>query len=244
MPRRGSNAIAFFLLGGYDLRGTLTTFEDTRLALLERTDTLGDTYEEHSFVGVRTGEISQKGFFDDDAALGHGAITTGLGIARILTYGIGGTATGAEFVGYASAVEVSYRELAARGELHKAEAMYRTGGPVETGKVLRTYNVASATGKTDQLDGAASSTGLAAYLQYNASAGEANIRVMHSASNGATAGVTLFTFAKTASGFGAERLSTTGVAQRYTWVDVTTASATGSIGALNYFVGLVRGLTS
>ena len=81
-----------------------------------------------------------------------------------------------------------------------------------------------------------------AYLQYNATAGEANIRIQDSTD--ATTWETRFTFSKTASGFGAERLVTTGAMKRYVRVDVTTASATGAITALNGFVGIVRPKTS
>lgn len=249
MPRRGSNAVSLFLLGGYDLKGTLTQFDDNHSALTERVDTLGDTYEEHAFVGVRTAEISQQGFFDDDAAAGHGAITTGPGVGRILMYGAAGTATGAELTCYASAVEVSFGLMAERGALHKARASYRTGGPVETARLIggAGYGVFSALGATGQsniLDSGVSSTGGAAYLQYQASAGEANIRVQHSASAGGSSFSTLFTFTKTASGQSAERLTTTGSINRYLRVDISTATATGAVAALNYAVGVVRGLTS
>ena len=244
MTRRGSKDVAFFLLSGLDLRGIMTQFDDNHSAALERTDVLGDEFEEHSFVGVRTAEIAQEGFFDDDPVAGHGILTTGPGVSRVLMYGIAGTATGAEFTGYASAVEVMFAEQAARGTLHKARASYRTGGPVETGRVVRSYGAASATGPTDPLDGGAASTGVAAYFAYNASAGEANVRLQHSASAGTASYVDLFTFGKTASGNGAERQATTGTCLRYTRVDVTTATATGAVTALNYAVGLVRGLTS
>lgn len=244
MTRRGSADVAFFLVGGYDLRGTLTEFDDTHTAILEQTDTLGDTWQEFLPVGVRGGEITQKGFFDDDVVAGHAAITTGPGVSRQLAYGIAGTATNAEFVGYASAVEVSFKELVARGELHKAEATYRTGGVIETGKVIKPWGLAGATGKSNKIDNGASSTGVAAYFHYGATAGEANVRLMHSASNGSTVGAAAFTFTKITSGYGAERLSVTTVVERYTWFDVTTATATGSIGALSYFGGIVRGLTS
>ena len=246
MARRGSDKVAFFLLGGYDLLGDLTQFDDTHTALIERTDTLGDQFEEYEFVGVRGGEITQDGFFNTDALTGHGAITTGPGVARQLVYGIAGTATGAEFVGYSSAVEVSFSELVSRGELHKAKATYRTNGPIDTGKVVATYKAPGATGKSPLLDLGAAATGLGAYFQWNAAAGETNVRLMHSASNGATAGAELFVFTKTdaTNSRGTERQTTTGTVQRYVWFDVTTATATGSIADFKYFGGIVRSLST
>lgn len=244
--RRGSDKVAFFLLGGRDLLGTLTEFEDTHEGIIERTDTLGDTFEEYSPVGIRRAEITQSGFFDDHATLGHGPITTGPGQSRQLIYGIGGTATGAEFIGYSGAMEVNFGLQAERGALHKARASYKSDGPFAQGKVVATYKAPGATGKSALLDLAASSTGLSAWFAWNATVGETNVRLQHSASNGATAGVTLFTFTKTdaTNSFGAERQTTTGVVQRYVWFDVTTATATGSIAAFNYFGGVGQGLSS
>ena len=244
MTRRSSKDVAFFLLGGNDIRGTLTNFEETRSAVLERSDTLGDTWEEQSWVGVRSAELSQDGFFDDDAVLGHNPLTTGPGISRGLVYGMAGTATGAEFTGWASAVEVTFAEQAARGALHKARASYKTGGPVETGKTVLTYSTPGATGGTAGVDGGAASTGAAIYLAGNASAGEANVRLQHSASAGTASYSNAVTFTKLTSGPFFERLTTTGSILRYTRVDITTATATGAIAALNLFVGLVRGLST
>lgn len=245
MARRGSADVAFLLLGGYDILGTVTQIEDSLEAVVERSDALGDLWEEHSFTGVRRAEIGQEGFYDDAANSVHDALSTGPGVSRVLCYGIGGTATGAPFIGYEGAMQVNYHRVLSRGTLHKAVAAYRGNGVVDQhGRIVRMYAVHTATGATTgtPLDGAASSTGGAAYLQYNATAGEANIRVLHSSDNITYA--TLFTFTKTASGRGAERLTTTGVIERYVAMDVTTASATGSIAALNTFVGLARGALS
>lgn len=244
MTKRGSGDIAFFLVGGYDVLGTMTKFDDNAEALTEEVTVLGNTWRQHAYVGVRNAEITQEGFYDDAAGSVHDMLSTGPGVSRVLCYGVAGTATGAAFVGYSGAMQVHYERQVELEKLTKAKASYRTNGPVDNGKIVRTYKAAGATGASTgtPLDNAASSTGGAGYLQYNATAGEANIRIMDSADNITYSA--LFTFTKTASGFGAERLTTTGAIQRYTAADVTTATATGSIGALNYFVGIARGLTS
>ena len=157
---------------------------------------------------------------------------------------LAGTATGAEFTGWASGIEADFSILAERGALHKVRSSFLTAGPVDVGKLVRTWKVHSATGASTgtPVDFGASSTGGAGYLQYYASAGEANIRMLHSSDNITYA--TLFTFAKTAAGRGAERQTTTGVIERYVALDVTTATATGAITALYTMAGLSRGLTS
>ena len=138
-------------------------------------------------------------------------------------------------------MQVNYDRQVVREQLAKARATYRTNGTIETGKIVRTYGVAAATGATTgtPLDGGASSTGGAGYLAYNATAGESNIRILQSSDN--VTYTTLFTFTKTASGQDSSRIITTGVVERYIAADITTATATGSIAAMNYFVGIYRG---
>ena len=248
MSIRNSADISFFLIGGFSVVGTLTTITDGGVeAEVRPTTVFGTSWETHQYVGLRGSELTQEGFFDDAAgsvhdALGGGTSSTGVGSSRVLCYGVAGTATGAQFIGWEGAREITYERNFSLGEFHKAKATYRSDGAVEPGgRIVRMYAVHTATGATtgSPLDNTVSSTGGSAYLQYNATAGEANIRMLHSSDNITYA--TLFTFTKTASGFGAERLTTTGVIERYTALDVTTASATGSIAALNTFMGLQRG---
>ena len=238
MAKYGSDKVSFFLIDGLDILGTITQFDDKAEAVTERTDTLGDGWEENTYAGLRKAEITQEGFYDDAVGSVHDALSSGPGISRVLSYCLEGTATGQRFVGWAGAMQVNYQRQAARGTLTKAKANYRNNGALEQGRVLFPYNLAASTGRKNTIDNAVSSTGGAGYLQYNATAGEANIRILHSSDNVSFA--TLITFTKTASGHGAERITTTGSIKRYTAADFTTASATGAIAVLNAFVGLVR----
>lgn len=245
MARKNSADMAFFLVGGYSVLGTLTQVTDSIEATLEQTQVLGDTWKSEQYTGVRMGEITQEGFYDDDAGSVHDMLSTGPGVSRVLAFGDGGTATGAPVTVWEGAMQVNYERVLTVGALHKARASYQNNGTIERHKLIRTYKANTATGATTgtPLDGAASSTGGAGVLEYNASQGEANVRMLHSSDNVTYA--TLFTFTKTASGFGAERLTTTGVIERYTAYDVSTATATGAITALNSMMSLYRGaLTS
>ena len=237
MTKYGSPDVAFFLVDGLSLVGTLTEFSDQHEAVIEETTPLGTGWEEQTFAGVRKGEISQDGYYDDAAMSAHDALSSGPGTARILAYGLEGTATGKRFTAYQGAMQVNYERLSKRDELTKAKAQYKSSGQVEQGRVLFSYGAVGSTGRKNAYDGAASSTGAAGYLSYNATAGEANVRIMHSSDNITYAA--LFVFAKIASGHGAERVVTTGVIERYVAADFTTATATGSIGALNAMVGIV-----
>lgn len=243
MAKRGSADVGFFLVDGQDVLGTLTQVADTHSAGIQDVSVLGSAWRAQAFTGTREATITQEGFYDDAAGSVHDALSSGPGVSRVLAYCLEGTATGARFIGYKGAVEVKYDRQVALGSLHRAQAEYRANGPVDDGRTIRTYKAAGATGASTgtPVDNGVSSTGAAAYLEYNAAAGEANIRVLHSADN--ITYTTLFTFTKTAAGHGAERLYTSGAVERYLAVDVTTASATGNIGALNYFVGVARGVT-
>jgi hypothetical protein len=246
MTIRSSKDVPFFLVGGYDCLGSMTQFSDKAEAMTEDTHTLGDTWREVSYTGLRSAELTQEGFFEDGAGSVHTMLSTGPGVARTLCYGLEGTATGARFVGWEGAMQVNYERSFTLGTLEKAKATYKSNGPVDEGRILRTFKNAAATGASTgtPVDGGASSTGGVGYLQWNAvNNQEANVRILHSSDDVTYSA--LFTFAKlSGSGYNAERLTTTGTIERYTAVDITTASATGNITVLNLFVGLARGLTS
>lgn len=242
MAKRAAADVAFFLIDGLDAVGTLTNFEETAEAITEETHTLGDLWGEHTFVGVRKAQMTQEGFYDDAAGSVHDILSSGPGQSRLMSYGVEGTATGARFQSWLGAMQVNYQRQVTRDQLTKAKATYRTNGLLENGRILFSYGAVGTTGRKNSVDNAVSSTGGAGVLQYNATAGEANIRILHSSNDIAYAD--LFVFTKVASGHGSERLTTTGFIKRYTAADFTTASATGSIGALNAFVGLIRTSTA
>ena len=265
MAKRASKDVPIFVLGGYDLRGSLTQFEDMRSAMLERTDVLGDLYESYDYVGVRSAELSQEGFFEeaneDIDHHAHRALSSGRGVERVLIYGLEGTATGAGFEGWSGAIEVLYTVQATIGAMTKAKATYKSIGPVEHGKLLQlspTWQLTGTSGTTgnttaNPVDNGVSTTGGAGYFAYR-SQGNANARIIHSSD--AITWANLFTFTAamdaTSSGNtnyqrGAQRLVTTAAIERYTAIDITTASSTGfKVQGANFrsVFGLVRGLTS
>lgn len=242
MAKTGSDRVSWFLVDGLNLVGVLTQFESRQEAKVERNDVLGGGFETQAFTGVRESQITQEGFYDDDAGSVHDALTSGPGQSRVMSYAVEGTATGARFTGFAGAMQINYGRQVARDSLTKARAEYRGNGPFDEGRTLFPWKAVGSTGRKNSVDGSASSTGGAGYLHYNATAGECNVRILHSSDDVTYA--TLFTFAKASSGHGAERLTTTGTIERYTAADFTTASATGAISVFNAFVGLVRGLSS
>ncbi len=246
MTRYGSDKVSFFLINGLNVVGTLTEFDQRLEAKTEETHGLGDAWAEHTFIGVRDAEIQQSGFYDDAAGSANDALSSGPGSSAVLCYSLEGTASGAGFVAWSGGLQINYQRGPEKDALTKAKAGYKlgAGGLIEQGKTIWPYKQVAATGLSSgaAVDHGACSTGGAGYLQYNATAGECIVRLKQSPDGNSWAD--LFEFSKTASGHGAQRMATTGVIQRYTAVDFTTATATGSVGDLYAFVGLVRTATA
>ncbi len=194
--------------------------------------------------GVRNDELTQEGYYDDVASGFHAAVTTGQGAAgaRIMSYSLEGTATGARFVGWEDAQIVTYERLVSRGALTKAKATYKTNGAVDEGRIIRMWNNASATGKSNAYNQGASSVGGVGYLQYDSTGGsEGQIGVFHSSDDVTYA--QLFPFACSTAAFGADRQVTTAVVEQYVKADYTTANVSGTT-SFTFFVGFAFGISS
>ncbi len=248
MTVRGSADVASLIIDGIDILGTVTEITDKQSALTEETHTLGDSWVEHSYVGVRQFEISQSGFYDDAALSAHAALATGPGnSSRVLTYQPAGTASGAPFKGM-SAVQVDYSVEPARGVLHKAMASYIGGAAARSdeGKTLFTHKALGADSATvgPSVDHGASTTGGGAgYFQLTAFTSGAlatgtRTRIQHSSDNVTFADLITFTIA-TAAPFGQRsQLGSTVVVERYT--RMATSYQGGSSAQATMFVGFAR----
>lgn len=250
MAKRGSADVAFVLLDGREIAGSLVSFEDKHAARTEQSDGLGDAWTEHQFIGVREAEITWDGFYDDGTGSLHQALSTGPGQSKILTYGLEGTATGARFVGWEGALQGNYERLMELAGLQKARATFKTNGAVDEGRILKTWRppAGGTTGDTTgtPYDWGVSTTGGVGYLQYQTSdltttSGEAQYNILHSSDNVTYSAI--ITFACSTAGVGADRQVTTAVIERFTAAQYTTANVSGSTGG-SFFVGLARGGTS
>lgn len=189
MAKFGSDQAQLFVLGGFDVLGSLTQFADKLEGITEPTHTLGDAWVEHSYVGLQRWEMTQEGFYDDGVGSVHEALSTGPGTTRVLVYGVEGNTSGKNFVGVQGAVQVDYERIIPLGELHKAKAQYRSNGVVEQGKIIRPLAGAVATGNTTNgaIDFTVSSSGGVGYLfitsLVGATATGLQVDIMHSADN-------------------------------------------------------------
>ena len=242
MTRRGSADVPFFLIDGFSVLGALTHIDVKAEAILEEVTALGDAWKVDAYVGVRQAEITQDGFYDDAVGDVHEALSTGPGVSRIMCFGLEGTATGAEFVGWAGAMQVDYQRIAKTKEFTKAKATYKSNGWVDHGKILRSLGTVTATAAATgtPVDNLVSSTGAAAYLQYT-SGGESEVSILHSSDDITYA--TIISFACSTGTRGANRQVVTGVIERYTAVNWSTGAVSGTT-SFRFFAGIARGRTS
>ena len=169
MTRFGSADVAFMLVNGMSILGQQTEFEDSREAVLEAVTVLGNANEEHQYVGVKSYECSQKGYYDDTAN-GNNAALVGAGGTKVYSIGLEGNTKG-QIVICTTLAEVEYRRQIQRRELHKAAATYKAMYGHDEARILHALAARTADGDTEATyyDGlAGSSAGGTGYLQVTA----------------------------------------------------------------------------
>ena len=168
MAKKSSADVGFLLIDGYDVMSDTTKIEDNIEAQTEETHGLGNPWVERSYTGVKDLSLTQEGFYDDVASGINDALNEKSGARRIICYGINGNDPGQEFLAFEGATQISFTRIAARGELHKANAEYKGQGQVDRGIILHPYGVETEDGDTEESavdNGEATAGGGAAYLQ-------------------------------------------------------------------------------
>ena len=244
MAKYGSDDVGFLLVDGYDILGVQTELRFKKMGLKERTDGLGDSWEEVEHVGVKSAELMQQGFFDTGTNLAHQALNEQQGVSRIVCFGVEGNTIGQTFIGAVGFMQMDYERVASRAEFTKANAMYEVDGAVEEGKILHDHSAETAAGNTESssVDNSASSAdGGSAYLQVSALTlggyDDLTVNVRHSSDNMSFS--TKDSFTAVTSAPDKERLSLSGTINQYTAVSWT-FSGTGSDPSATFMVGLYR----
>lgn len=151
----GSNKI-LILVDGYDLAAQKVqsvSYKET--AISERSDGVGDSWEEYSPVGISKAEFSQEGaFFKTDTGGSHDALKTGPAFgpndpARIVVVGFAGNVVGALFTGAEGAYQHEYEVVGALGTLQRANASYLISGRLDHGVVLHPWSEETADANTE-----------------------------------------------------------------------------------------------
>lgn len=244
MAKYGSADVAFFLIDGLSILGTMTEFEDEGILHTEETTVLGSAWQEHYATGLKEARLSQKGFYDDASGSSNQTLVAQSGSQRLIGFGFSGNTIGRNYRGMGGLLQVTYKRLAKRNELHKAEADYLISGAARDGKIIHALTERTADGNTEASsvdNGASSASGGFADLHVTALVlgGHTNLTVTlrHSADNVTFADKQAFTAVTSAPA--AERVTVSGTINRYTAVSYDFTGA-GSGPSATFMVGLIR----
>jgi hypothetical protein len=243
MATYGSGQVGFVLIDGYSLAPYLTELEDGHEAKTEDTTVLTLSAVTHGYAGLEEFKLSLKGFYDDATGASDAALCTGVGVRRVVNYAVEGNTVGKAMVGFAGALQGSYRRGAKNGELHKASVDFKGAGEVEEGYIIAPLAARTTAGNTTatKVNCLASGTGGVAFLQCTALTlgGYTNlaIKLQDSANGTDFADITGGAFTALTAAPGKQRLAIAGAIRQYVAVAWSYVGA-GSNPTGTWFVGL------
>jgi hypothetical protein len=220
MAKYSSADCGFLLIGGYSILGHTTELSESSSAEIKDKSALGMAWREHGYVGLKSGEIIQNGFWDDDTGATHDLLKAGNGTTRVGMFNFNGNTAGKDYVGWEGLIQVGHERKASVGEWHGAAGKYTISGAVDQGKILHALGAETTASNTEgalsQDAGASSANGGAGILECSSlTLGTATnfiAKIRHSADDITYADLITFT-ALTA--FGAERKTVTGTVNRH-----------------------------
>lgn len=161
------------LVDGYNVGIDVFETPVTTSAVLEDSSTWGDSWKEMAFVGVKDGELTVRGFYNDANDRSDEALATGkVGTSRVVTVTYEGNTQGQTVIAL-NAIETNVARAPARTELTKIAADFVAGSPGiidEAAKIVQSHVADSGAGvmSDGSLEEVASSDGGRVYLQVSA----------------------------------------------------------------------------
>lgn len=245
MAKYGPASI-LFLVDGYNmLANKVQTLTHKVVALITKSDGLGDTWEEHSPIGVSMAELAQEGaFFDTTALRSHAAFSASVpsspqASVRIACCGFSGNTAGEAFFGFEGDFTEEYEVVASRGDLQKANTVHRITGQRDEGKIIQALATKTADWNTESapIDNAASTAnGGVGYQQVTAFSGFTGFIGKIRDSPDDITYSDLITFTDVTAAPAAERATVAGTVDRYLAFD---GDVTGA-GSITVFCGFSR----
>lgn len=246
-----------FLLGGYDMTANkLQALRVKKMAAMQPSHGIGDSWEESLPTGVSSAELAQEGaFFNTDSLKIHDQFAdTGApdadpqGTAAVAMVAFSGDDTiGNDFTGFSGAWAISYEALATDGELTRANAEYQVSGIVEEGFIVHELSAETADGDTESssVDGGAANApsdgGGSAYLEVTSLTlggyDDVLITIRDSADDNTFGDLVAFTAVTSAPT--AERVTVAGDVERYVACDWAFEGA-GADPSVTFMAGFVR----
>lgn len=152
MSMYGGSTIGFWLVRGYSLLGAkLQGISRKVAAKQERTDGLGDSWEEYTPTGMKVSTLTQEGaFFDTGTNLLHEAMKTAPTTATaVACLAHEGNTIGKHFFGWGGAIHTGYEVLGKLGGLTKADVTYAISGEADEGIILQSLAAKTSDGNTE-----------------------------------------------------------------------------------------------
>lgn len=246
MAKYSSADCGFCLIGGYSILAHMTSLSENTQAEVKEKTALGVAWREHQYVGLKSGEITQDGFFDDAVGATHDQLKAGNGTTRVGMFNFNGNIAGKPYVGWEGLIQVGLDRKAAVGELHGAAGRYTVSGQVDQGIILHALGAETGASNTEgalsQDAGASSANGGAGILECSSltlgSATNFIAKVRHSADDITYADLITFT-ALTA--FGAERKTVSGTVNRHLATSWAGTGWPGGGSTATFAIGFARG---
>ena len=227
MAKYGSSSVAFFCVDGFNLIGVTTDLSESTEAITEETNSLGDSWPEHTPTGLRRADLTASGFYDDASDSSNAALSGSETSSRVVSYGFEGNLFQAAFLGHEGAFGGTYSRSVTRGELHKASATWTVTGQKDEGIILHVLDTESSTSATGSVDNSASSaSGSVGYIHVTGKSG----------TSPTFADIIAFSQKTTES---AERKTSSGTVNRYVRCDWAIGGS--STPTFTFFVGFARG---
>lgn len=234
MAKAGSCQFALLMLDGFDLLPSkVQGFAHKIGVVLEKTDGLGDCWDDHTPTGLRRLTVAQTGaYFTTNQGSMHDAMKATPLTPRVLQFSPGA----GQFYACKTAYVSMYEVLAKDGALTRANAQYVTDGPLTEGQLAQPPTTRTASWVGPVVDGGKSTTtGFRAAQQITAiDPGVSLVGVLEHSSDG-IAFTPLATF-PAATAVGALTQTGSGTVNRYTRFSGT-VTGTGSV---RVFASLVR----
>lgn len=244
MATYSAKDVAFLLVDGASILPRTGSITSKVTATMDDVTPLGVEYSEAAYGGLKTGEFTHAGFYDDATNSTNDAFNEQNGVSRVVCAGLEGNTIGKALTGMGGAYQSAYERVATKGQIHRANGSFTVSGDVDEGVILHALGAETAAGDTqdDSVDnGASSANGGAGYLQVSALTlgGYTNVAVKIQGSADDTTYTDLVSFTAVTAAPDAERKTVTGTVKQYlaaSW----SFTGSGSSPSATFMVGFAR----
>lgn len=242
MALRGQSDVGFILFAGYDLMGLITGLSETNEAVLEQSDGLGASSDEHAAVGMSKFDLSFDGFYDDVIIKALEALTAKAAmIYSLISNTIGDRAVGV------NALDATITRGPSKDALTKANMAFKSDEGHDVGQISAPHAIRTTQGPTETATddwgagNAPSTAGAIAYLVCDALTldGGTALQVDIIDSTDDISFLDLMTFTALTA-IGGERKTVAGDVERYTQTRHEFTGASGGSRTCKFATVLVR----